>query len=47
MLSSLIGKSHPAYCMAKKLRDDYMAGLLKVQQPSDEPAGDPTNAGHF
>lgn len=47
MLDSLIGKSHPAYQMAKKLRDDYMAGLVKVQTPTDEPAGDPTNAGHF
>lgn len=47
LASSLIGKSHAAYQMAKKLRDDYMAGLVKMQTPTDEPAGDPSNAGAF
>lgn len=44
MTASLIGKGHAAYSMAKKLRDDYVAGLVKVQNPTDESTSDPTNA---
>jgi hypothetical protein len=49
ILSSMLGKSHPAYQMAKKLREDFSAGVLKVQQPTNEAAGsgDPDTGGAF
>ncbi len=49
LVTGLIGKEHPAYQAAKKLRDDVVAGLVMASAPqqSDEPAGDPSNEGHF